>query len=311
MLQAPRAATTAGVVLAQYAAATAVFLLALGVRFAAQDLLPPVGFPFLSFFPAVLLVSFFTRLGPSLWCAALSTVAAWYFFIAPVYRFLPLAGTDAFALCFFVSILVIDCFVISIMKTTLQRLRQAEGELRLADRNKDEFLAYLAHELRNPLHVIRMTVRLLGHRPAEATSPDRVAVLDRQSRQMQRLVDDLLDAARISTGKVHVELEPLDLCRHVLETAQALRLLASERNQTLEIVVPDYALTVEGDASRLAQVIDNLVSNAAKFSPPGSAIQVRLEARDGDAVLSVIDQGRGLAADQCEHIFGQYVQVQD
>lgn len=294
----------------QYLASTAVFLLALGLRFAARDLLPPAGFPFLSFFPAVLLVSFFTRLGPSLWCAGLSTLAAWYYFMAPVGRFLPLAATDVFALCFFVSILVVDCLVISIMKTTLGRLKQAEGELRLADRKKDEFLAVLAHELRNPLHVIRMTVRLLGKKLDDA-APDRIALLDRQSRQMARLIDDLLNAARISTGKVHVERHPLDLKRHLLETAQAFSLLANERAQTLHTIVPDEPIVVEGDGSRLAQVIDNLLSNASKFSPPGSTITVRLDAQDGHAALSVVDRGRGLAAEHCEHIFGQYVQVQD
>ena len=299
---------TSRTVTTQYVVATVAFLLAVAARYAAAPLLPPSGFPFLTFFPTVLLVSFFTSLGPSLWCAALSTVAASTLFMGPPHQIVPHSATDLFALVFFAAILVVDCVVISVMKNALWQLNRAEGELRLADRRKDEFLALMAHELRNPLNVIRMTTRLLSKK-VDLSLADRVDMLDAQSAQMQRLIDDLLDTARITTGKIKVERSRIDL-RDVLEsTAAAFQLLSAETQQMVECASTDAPIWVDGDRSRLVQVFENLLSNASKFSSPGARHRIRVETDQHHVNVSVIDEGRGLAPDQTEKIFGMYVQA--
>ena len=300
--QTSRAVTT------QYFVATVAFLLAVATRYAAAPLLPPSGFPFLIFFPTVLLVSFFTSLGPSLWCAALSTVAAWTLFMAPPGQIVPHTAADLFALVFFAAILVVDCVVISVMKNALWQLNQAEGELRLADRRKDDFLALMAHELRNPLNVIRMTTRLLSKK-VDFSLAGRVEMLDAQSAQMQRLIDDLLDTARITTGKIKVKRSRIDL-REVLEsTATAFQLLSVESEQVVECASTDAPIWVDGDRSRLVQIFENLLSNASKFSPPGAKHRISVKTDQHHVNVSVIDEGRGLAPDQTEKIFGMYVQA--
>ncbi|WP_295849708.1 HAMP domain-containing sensor histidine kinase [uncultured Xylophilus sp.] len=294
----------------QYAASTVAFLVALAVRFAAQGLLPPTGFPFLSFFPAVLIVSFLTSLGPALWCAALSTIAAWYFFMPPIGRFFPLEGRDAFALAFFAVILVIDCVVIARMKDSMRQLRKVEADLRAADRQKDEFLAMLAHELRNPLHVIQMSARVMGAR-LEGRDRERIALMERQGRQMERLVDDLLDSARISTGKIHVAQTPLDLRALVDQACQAFVVVAAQRGQTVAWDLPAAPVMIAGDATRLTQVVENLLSNASKFSPADAELRVAMDATADTARVAVIDRGRGLTAAQREQVFGMFVQAED
>ena len=299
---------TPRVAAAQYLASTLTFILAVAARYAATPLLPPTGFPFLSFFPAVLMVSLLTSLGPSLWCAALSTAAAWLLFMAPDYQTAPSTATNIFALAFFAGILVIDCLVIYLMKNAMWQLRRAENQLLLADRRKDDFLALMAHELRNPLHVIRLTTKLLSKK-VDASLSSRVAVLDGQSAQMQRLVEDLLDTARMTTGKIKIERRMIDLCAVIRATTVAFQLLATAREQFIDSVLPDHPVWVNGDGARLTQVFENLLSNAAKFSPAGATHQIRLAISAQHVEVVFVDGGRGLAPDQLTKIFGMYVQA--
>jgi signal transduction histidine kinase len=295
---------------ARYAAAGAIVLAALALRFATSGFFTEYGFPFICFFPAVLIAAFATGLGPSLFAVALSTGFAWYFFIHPKDAFLPISDTDLFALCFFVAVLVVDCLVIHVARRSLQRLRLAQAELQAADDRKNEFLAFLAHELRNPLSAVKSAGLLAARQASDGAARRTLEMQQRQIAQMERLIGDLLDGARLASGKIHVEEAPLDLAVLVERSAQAFRLLADARGQTVALSLPPGPVPVSGDASRLSQVVENLLSNASKFSPDGALLRVGLAIDGNGAELTVADPGKGLEAADLDRIFEMYVQTQ-
>ncbi len=188
-------------------------------------------------------------------------------------------------------------------------LRSQAERLAQADRRKDEFLSMLGHELRNPLTPIRNAVRLLGSRPGDARTADwAYRVIDRQTAHLERLVDDLLDVARIERGSIHLERRPLDLRAVVRETAEAIASMIDERGHRLELELPEAPVLLEGDATRLAQVLANLLNNAMKYTPNGGHIRVSLSEQDGMAVLQVSDNGRGIEPDNLPEIFDLFSQ---
>jgi signal transduction histidine kinase len=187
--------------------------------------------------------------------------------------------------------------------------RRAEA-LREADRRKDEFLATLAHELRNPLAPLRNAVDILR---SEATTPEmRTRALDmmeRQLRQMVRLVDDLLDVSRITTGKLGVRKAVFDLRQALRDAVETVRPFVDARRHQLAIEVGEAPLLVDGDEARLAQVIGNLLHNAAKYTEPGGRITLAATAESGEAVVRVRDNGIGLDERSVANIFDMFVQV--
>lgn len=193
----------------------------------------------------------------------------------------------------------------------LLRLAKAERELREVNRRKDEFLAILAHELRNPLGPIRNAVELLRNLDPYAPPPQEGArqMIIRQTDHMVRLVDDLLDVSRISQGKIVLRVAPVELgelLRSVLETASDN---AARRSQTLSSRLPGEPLWVAGDAVRLAQVTGNLLNNACKFTALGGAIEAIL-AREGDsALIRISDNGIGIPPEQLDSIFTLFAQA--
>jgi CheY-like chemotaxis protein/two-component sensor histidine kinase len=191
--------------------------------------------------------------------------------------------------------------------TERKRIEQA---LHDAGRQKDEFLAMLAHELRNPLAPLRSGVEIVRR---AATPEARERALDTMSRQlshMVRLVDDLLDVSRISRGMVELRREPLDL-RSALEHAlDAVRPLAQSKHQCLEVDVCNEALPLDGDATRLVQVVGNILANASKYTPEGGRIDVSLRRDADDAVLVVCDDGQGIPVGMLESVFELFVQVE-
>jgi two-component system CheB/CheR fusion protein len=183
-------------------------------------------------------------------------------------------------------------------------------DLREVSRRKDEFLAMLAHELRNPLSPLTHTLHLLRARGADAETMQAYDLMERQLRRLVRLVDELLDVARISRGLILLKREPVDLGVLVNQAAEASRTRIEEREHQISLVLPQEPVCVNGDPVRLEQVVSNLLENAVKYTPPGGRIVVTVgQERDEEAVLSVQDSGIGLAPGMQERIFELFAQV--
>ena len=200
---------------------------------------------------------------------------------------------------------------VSVVRDITDRKR-AEDALREADRRKNDFLAVLSHELRNPLAPVRAALYILARAaPGGEQSNRAMMVLDRQVAQLTRLVDDLLDVTRITRGKIHLHQEPLDLTGLVRRTAEDHRSLFATRGIDLDVDIPDERLWVNGDALRLAQSIGNLLHNAAKFTERGgrTAIRVRKDDASDAALISVRDTGVGLSPQALPHLFEPFMQV--
>jgi PAS domain S-box-containing protein len=184
------------------------------------------------------------------------------------------------------------------------RARSEEAEA--ANRAKDEFLAMLGHELRNPLGTITNAVAALDTLGADETTRRLTAIIGRQTRHLGRLVDDLLDVARVTSGKIGLRTQPLDL--HELAGRCLEALAHAGRTREHRVRLQGAAVHVEGDAARLEQVVNNLVDNALKYTPAGGAITVRTERAGGEAILRVSDTGKGIHADVLGRIFDLFVQ---
>ena len=188
--------------------------------------------------------------------------------------------------------------------------REREGLLRAAEsanRTKDEFLAMLGHELRNPLAPILTALQLMRLRGETASERERT-VIERQVAHLTRLVDDLLDVSRIARGKVELERERVelaDVCARAIEVASPL---LEKREHRLEVQVPSTGLAVDGDVARLTQVISNLLTNAGKYTPPRGHILITGAVDGGDAVLTVHDDGIGMTAEVLPRVFELFVQ---
>jgi signal transduction histidine kinase/ActR/RegA family two-component response regulator len=187
--------------------------------------------------------------------------------------------------------------------------RRAE-QLREADQRKDEFLATLAHELRNPLAPLRNALEIL--RLPQATpqmSTRALEMMDRQLVQMVRLVDDLLDVSRITTGKLMVRRSPMVLQDAIRDAVDTVRPFLESRQHSLEVRLASEAIVVDGDRTRLAQVFSNLLHNAGKYTDPGGRIAISAEQEAGAAVVRVSDNGIGLDAQSIGTIFEMFMQV--
>ncbi len=188
--------------------------------------------------------------------------------------------------------------------------RAAEDALRAADRRKDEFLATLAHELRNPLAPMRNALHILRSGAVDAAAArDARDMIDRQLRQMVRLVDDLLDVSRISTGKLVLHREPVDLADALRSAIETVRPLIDERKHRLDVDLGQATCWVNGDATRLAQIFANLLNNAAKYTNAGGRIELRVERDGADAVVHVRDNGIGIAPGMLTEIFAMFTQA--
>ena len=193
--------------------------------------------------------------------------------------------------------------------------RRAEDALRLADRRKDEFLAMLAHELRNPMSTLRSGLQILSLTDGkDETSRATIEMMTRQTDHLVRLVDDLLDVSRISRGKIELRNERVNLVDLVSLVAQSVRSLYQERGRRLHVTLPTSPIYLEGDATRLSQVVTNLLTNGVRYTGEEGEVWASVEPQLGstgqpEAVLVVADNGIGLAADQLGAIFELFVQV--
>jgi PAS domain S-box-containing protein len=192
-----------------------------------------------------------------------------------------------------------------------RKLQEQAQELSDQDRRKDEFLAMLSHELRNPLAPLTNALHMLRLQPHEDPVQRQArGIIERQVGQLKHLVGELLEISRITTGRVQLHLERIDLSGvldRAIETAQPL---IDERRHVLEVSAPPHPLWLQADASRLEQVVVNLLTNAAKYTDPGGRIWLSVAQEGHEAVLRVRDTGIGIAAAQLPHIFGLFTQAE-
>jgi PAS domain S-box-containing protein len=191
------------------------------------------------------------------------------------------------------------------VQTLVERARR-QREVEEENRRKDEFLAILGHELRNPLAPLRMGLDLLAMDPQVAASrraTGRLRAMRRQAQSLTRILDDLLDISRISTGQLELRVERVDLREVVNAAATLVRGLVDERQHELVLALPDSPIWVEVDPVRMEQVLGNLLTNAVKFTPNGGRIAVEMRSGDGEVELRVRDNGVGLEPNQRERVF--------
>src|SRR5262249_20780489 len=195
------------------------------------------------------------------------------------------------------------------LTSAASRLRDSEAALREADRRKDEFLAMLAHELRNPLAPISNAVEILRQR-SERDSELRwgYELIDRQVGHLTRLVDDLLDVSRITRGKLEIRPQPADLADIVRGAAEAIQPCVAAKNLRLHVAPAPAPIPILGDVVRLSQVVLNLLDNACKFTPVGGSVWLAVELASGVAAVRVKDSGAGIPAEELPKLFQMFHQ---
>ena len=201
--------------------------------------------------------------------------------------------------------------LVAVLFNDVSERKRAELERQEADRRKDEFIAILAHELRNPLAPLRNGLELMR---LAADKRDKVEqarlMMARQVDQLVSLVDDLLDVSRISRGLIELDRNRVDMVSVLHQAIEAAEPLVRQRGHVLALQLPPDAVPVHADPMRMAQVVSNLLINAAKYTPPGGQLTLRLHKTEQDAVVCVADNGIGIPAHMLEHIFELFAQVE-
>ncbi|MHB8816337.1 MAG: hybrid sensor histidine kinase/response regulator [Steroidobacteraceae bacterium] len=193
---------------------------------------------------------------------------------------------------------------------TIGELKRAEEALREADRRKDEFLAVLAHELRNPLAPIRYAVAMARKEGgAQAERLQAQAIIERQVEHMSRLLDDLLDVSRITRGTLMLRRSSVDLAALVAAAHESARPLIEARKHTLEVRLPEQSIRLAADPVRLAQVLSNLLINAAKYTDGGGRIELEARQEGGELLIAVRDNGIGISAQMMPRVFTLFAQA--
>jgi PAS domain S-box-containing protein len=193
-----------------------------------------------------------------------------------------------------------------------QALAEANARLREADRRKNQFLAVLSHELRNPLAPIRNSLYVLEHSPAGGEQAARARqVIERQTLQLTRLVEDLLEVTRITEGKIRLQREPLELGSFLRRCAEDHQALLEQAGVRLELALPGEPVQLQADPARLAQIVGNLLRNAAKFTPAGGSVRLSASAAGGEAEIRVRDDGEGISPELLSRLFEPFVQGEE
>ncbi|MGH6611829.1 MAG: hybrid sensor histidine kinase/response regulator, partial [Burkholderiaceae bacterium] len=196
-----------------------------------------------------------------------------------------------------------------ILQTEVVVRQQAEALLQESNQRKDEFLAMLSHELRNPLASIRNAVEVIRLvAPPEPRLTWATGVTDRQVGQLTRLIEELLDVARINRGKIVLQTEPIDLLQVVAQSVETVRPLIESKRHTLTQKISREPIWLHGDFARLLQIVANVLNNAAKYTDEGGAILLSVSIEDGHAVIAVRDNGVGIDAELLPHVFELFTQ---
>jgi signal transduction histidine kinase len=284
----------------RYGIAVGSVALALGVNLSLSHLEQT---PSVVFLVAVLVSSWYAGLEGGLTATVLSTLALDYFFIPNLYSLDFGAATWVWLATYVGAALLINWHH--------EVQRRLIAALRLQDRKRSELMVVLAHELRNFLSPVSLTLAVLKSRgTGDAAIEQACATAERQVRNMSLLINDLLDAARLAQGKFRLSLEPVDLRVVVAQAVAAARPQIESRGHRLETSLLEGPLPLEGDPARLEQVFLNLLTNAAKYTGPGGQIWLTVEGRDRQWVVRVRDNGKGLAPEILPHLFDLFVQAE-
>ena len=272
---------------------------------------------FLTFYPAIAAATLMCGWVEGLSVAVFLALAAWYFLFGRVNSFEILERNVFFQLAGFLSASGFIVWIVELLRRAVRELDhevtargQAEAALRENDQRKDQFLATLAHELRNPLAPIHNVTQVLRkkHGPGDPDAP-MLDMIDRQLGHITRLVDDLLEVARVNLDKLELRKERIDIAAVVRDAVESCRPLFEGKGQGVTIELPKDSLWVSGDTIRLTQVTANLLSNAAKYTPQNGVIHVAIGHEDNDAILRVRDNGIGLPADMLTRVFELFTQI--
>ena len=287
--------------------------------------------PYITFVIAVMVAAAYGGLIPGLLATALGAVTGVYLFVTPYFTLMIDEDSEWLALTLF----LVAGFTISTISEALHRSRrrleikkqqleqevrerekaetaaqESAARLKEADRHKDEFLAMLAHELRNPLAPIRNAVRVLRLRsPDEPELRWGQDVIERQVECLLRLIDDLLDVTRISRGKMELHRKRVELAEILRGAVESSRPLIDQQRHELSITLPPEPTYVEADVVRLAQVFMNLLNNAAKYTDKGGRIWLTAERAGNHVTVRVKDTGIGIAPEKLPRLFEMYYQV--
>jgi signal transduction histidine kinase len=277
--------------------------------FARDELTPLIGrqSPLLPFVLPVLLTCYLSGRGPA-WLVAVASPILCTVLFHRDFRWSDPFGWLAHV-GFFVLVSAALIEILHRLQVTHRKLLDSEALLLEADRRKNEFLAMLAHELRNPLAPILNIAPILQTRAYEPSVVQQMSgVLQRQASHLARLVDDLLDVARITRDKIELRIQSL-LAQEVIERAlEGARPMFAARRQSVTVDAPPQPLRIDGDVVRLTQAIGNLLSNASKFSPHGARIQIDAAEREGKVRIRVRDDGAGIDGQILPHVFELFMQ---
>ncbi len=273
--------------------------------------------PFGLFYVSVFVSAWLGGVGPALFALCLGVFCAAHFIIEPRNSLLFTGAADLLSLVIY---FVVGLMAVLLLRRLSRLRRLAENRasenaslndgLRLADHRKDEFLALLAHELRNPLAPVRTGLDLLARCEDEPAEVHRIRrMLTRQVEQLVQIVDDLLDVSHYIRGQLTLTRSPIDLRKIVEMALESVRPQLDAQAHSLTVLLPETAVMVDGDRVRLVQVVSNLLGNAAKYTPRNGRIRVVLEQEQEAAILSVIDNGIGIADADRQRIFELFAQA--
>lgn len=267
------------------------------------------------FLAAITISAWYGGFRPSLLATIIAVLIVDYFFIVPVYS-LEVSVDNVVRACVFVLVALLISWIDSARKQAIEELdrmlareRQERELAETANHAKDQFLAMVSHELRTPLNVIVGWIGMLrsGKLTGE-TAADGLERIERNAQLQQRLIKDLIDVSRITSGRMHVAARQMEV-RPVIEDAlRVVALAAKAKGLTIHAAYPPEAIKICGDSDRLQQVVWNLLSNAIKFTPFGGTIAVVLERVGNEAIMTVRDNGRGIRPEFLPYVFERFRQ---
>jgi signal transduction histidine kinase/ActR/RegA family two-component response regulator len=187
--------------------------------------------------------------------------------------------------------------------------KRVQSALIDADRRKDEFLAMLAHELRNPLATLAYAIEIISPEDNPQIDSEARDIADRQIRHLARMVDDLLEVSRITRGKIALKMSPVDLCESIRSVVQSLQPLIDLHGHSLDLKLADGPCYVEADPTRLEQIFSNLVNNSIKYTPSGGKVSIATETSDTEAIITVADDGIGIPHETLPRVFDLFAQA--